>query len=122
MRKTALILCALFVANVFAETFEEEKKPDLIKLSGKGIQNEGRTSELLVAYENDAQLTLLPYLSISNATVIISGNGEMDTYTLALTANQMQVFNIIDYEAGNYSVQIILPEGEVLSGDFIIEE
>ena len=87
MRKTALILCALFAVNVFAETLEEEKKPDLIKLSGKELPNEGRSSELLAAYENDAQLTLLPYLSVSNATVIISGNGEMDTYTLSLTAN-----------------------------------
>ena len=120
MRKVILILCALFVANVFAETFEE-KPPKKIPIKNGKPENGDRSSDLLSAYENDAQLTLTPFVSISSTTVIISGNGVMDTYSLPLPANQMQVFDISSYHTGDYQLQIILPDGEVLSGEFEIK-
>lgn len=120
MRNFIFILCALFVSNVFAETFEEQP-PKKIPIKNGKPNNEYRSSLLLEAYENDNTLSILPYLNISNATVVISGNGVMDRYTLSLPANQMQVFDISTYYEGDYQLQVILPDGEVLSGDFVIE-
>ena len=120
MKKVLFILLAFIATNLYAITLKE-KEPVKIKLKDKVPQNEDRSSTLLEAYENDVTLSLLPYLGISNVTVIISGNGVMDSYTLSLPANQMQSFDISTYGEGDYQLQIVLPDGEVLSGDFVIE-
>ena len=120
VKKVLFVLLALIAANVSAIT-HEEKGPVKIKLKERVPKDEGRSSELLGAYENDAQLTLTPFVSISSTIVIISGNGVMDTYTLPFPANQMQVFDISSYHTGNYQLQIILLDGEVLSGEFEIK-
>ena len=104
-----------------AEVFAEENKPIKLEKKVKDKNDDGRSSTLLEAYENDVTLSLLPYLGISNVTIIISGNGVMDSYTLSLPANQMQSFDISTYGEGDYQLQIVLPDGEVLSGDFVIE-
>lgn len=119
--KKIILLLGLFVSiHVQAGIWEEKefKKVDLKKDLPK---DDDRTSDILEAYENDFTLSIYPYLSISNATVIISGNGVMDRYSLSLGANQLQGFNIGGYNEGNYLLQIILPDGEILSGDFMIE-
>ena len=120
MKKLLLLLIVLCSANI-SQVFAEENKPIKLEKKVKDKNDDGRSSTLLEAYENDVTLSLLPYLGISNVTVIISGNGVMDSYTLSLPANQMQSFDISTYGEGDYQLQIVLPDGEVLSGDFVIE-
>ena len=45
----------------------------------------------------------------------------MENYSLSFVANRIQMFDISGYNEGYYLLQVILPDGDVLSGDFIIE-
>ncbi len=119
--KKIILLLGLFVTIYVQAGIWEEKEFKKVDLKKDLPKDDDRTSNLLEAYENDVTLSIYPYLSISNATVIISGNGVMDRYSLSLGANQLQNFNIGGYNEGNYVLQIILPDGEILSGDFMIE-
>ncbi len=120
MKKLFISMCIFCTLNVFG-TNPKEKEPTKIVIEKEKELEDDRTSDILEAYENDVTLSIYPYLSISNATVIISGNGVVDRYSLSLGANQLQEFNIGGYNEGNYLLQIILPDGEILSGDFMIE-
>lgn len=120
MKNYLLILAALITTNVFAITFDE-KEPTKIKLKEKLTKEDNRSSDLFEAFENDITLSIYPYLNISNAKVIISGSGVMENYSLSFVANRIQMFDISGYNEGYYLLQVILPDGDVLSGDFIIE-
>lgn len=120
MKKLLISMCILSTLNVLG-TEPVKKEPTKIVIEKEKSSNDDRFSDLFEAFENDITLSIYPYLNISNAKVIISGSGVMENYSLSFVANRIQMFDISGYNEGYYLLQVILPDGDVLSGDFIIE-
>lgn len=105
------------VISAYGNIYEEKEKVILHRES-----NTHKNKSLAIpveAYTDGYQLAVTFFNATENVTISITGNaGVMETRTVSFTDFQTEFFDISQYEAGVYSIQITTTKGTFLQGVF----
>ena len=115
-----ILLLALVCIPIFGHTLD--KRPSTIELAGTCETHENRSLIYPVeAYLDGNQILITFFDATEDVTVsIMKDTDVMDIRTVSFDEFQTEVFDINQYEAGNYTLLITTSRGTNLCGTFYI--